>query len=358
MSTASARSRTTSSASPARAKSTSQMPSRNSCSSERAASSARRLLPTPGGPVSVTRRCSRRRSATWLSSSSRPTNDVESAGRLPRRLRSTGTAAIAGSCARIASWRRLQLEPRLEPQLVAEHAPRLLERLERVRLSAAAIERQHQLPPQALPEWVVRERRAKRRRELPMLSERQRNLELLLERVDAQRLESARLVAEPRRTGQTLQRRSAPEGQRRPNRVRRATNVAVAQRAARLREQLLEPHRVHARVPQCVPVGGADDRALAERGAKAGDVMMQRVARSGRKLLPPQAFDERVDVDHPALAERKHRQQRLTLRAAHLRERPARDNLEGAEKPDFQWRRASTTACRLHRRVSQARTRG
>ena len=66
--------------------------------------------------------------------------------------------------------------------------------------------------------------------------------------------------------------------------------------------------------------------------------MMQRVARSGRKLLPPQAFDERVDVDHPALAERKHRQQRLTLRAAHLRERPARDNLEGAEQPDFQWR--------------------
>jgi hypothetical protein len=85
-------------------------------------------------------------------------------------------------------------------------------------------------------------------------------------------------------------------------------------------------------------VGGVSRyRALAERGAKAGDVMMQRVARSGRKLVPPQAFDERVDVDHPALAERKHRQQRLTLRAAHLRERPARDNLEGAEKPDFQW---------------------
>ena len=97
-----------------------------------------------------------------------------------------------------------QLGPGLEPQLVAEHAPRLLERLERVRLAAAAIERQHQLPPQPLPEGVVRERRAQRRRELPMLSERERNLELLLERVDAQRLEPARLGAEPRRT------RSAP----------------------------------------------------------------------------------------------------------------------------------------------------
>ena len=97
-----------------------------------------------------------------------------------------------------------QLEPRLEPQLVGEHAPRLLERLERIRLAAAAIERQHQLAPQPLPERVLSERRLKRRDELPMLSERERNLELLFERVDVQRLQPACLVAEPRRT------RSAP----------------------------------------------------------------------------------------------------------------------------------------------------
>ena len=230
-----------------------------------------------------------------------------------------------------------QLGPRLEPQLVGEHAPRLLERLERVRLAAAAVERQHQLPPQPLAEGVVGERRAERRRELAMLAERERDLELLLERVDAQRLEPARLGAEPRRAGQPLQRRAAPERQRRRDRVRRGANVAVAQRGARLREQLLEPHRVHARVLQRVAVGGADDRALAERRAKAGDVMMQRVPRSGRELLPPQAVDERVDVDHPAPPQREHRQQRLALRAADVRERPARDNLERAEKPDFQW---------------------
>ena len=63
--------------------------------------------------------------------------------------------------------------------------------------------------------------------------------------------------------------------------------------------------------------------------------MVERVPRSGRELLAPQAVDERVDVDHPALPEREHRQQRLTLRAAHVRERPARENLERAEKPDL-----------------------
>ena len=63
--------------------------------------------------------------------------------------------------------------------------------------------------------------------------------------------------------------------------------------------------------------------------------MMERVPRSGRELLAPQAVDERVDVDHAAVPEREHRQQRLTLRAAHVRRRPARENLERAEKPDL-----------------------
>src|SRR5581483_546739 len=52
-----------------------------------------------------------------------------------------------------------KLRARLETELVVEHAPRLLERVERVRLTAAAVERQHQLAPQPLPEGIVRERR-------------------------------------------------------------------------------------------------------------------------------------------------------------------------------------------------------
>ena len=70
--------------------------------------------------------------------------------------------------------------------------------------------------------------------------------------------------------------------------------------------------------------------------------MMERVPRSGRELLAPQTVDEPVDVDHPALPERKHRQQSLTLRAAHVRKRSARENLERAEKPDLEQFAAST----------------
>ena len=64
--------------------------------------------------------------------------------------------------------------------------------------------------------------------------------------------------------------------------------------------------------------------------------MVERVPRSRRELLPPEGVDEAVDVDHPAVPERKHRQQRLALRAADVRDAPAREHLERAEQPDLQ----------------------
>ncbi len=223
-----------------------------------------------------------------------------------------------------------------ESELLAEHAPRLSEGLERIRLAAGAIERQHQLPPQPFSEQVPFERCAKRRHELPMLSERKRRLELLLERVDAQRLEPACLGAAPRRPAQALERRSAPEHQRRGDRIRRGRGVAVAQRGARVRQQLLEPRCVDTCVLQCISIGGADDRVLSERGTKAGDVMMERVPWSSRELLPPEAVDERVDVDHPFPPEREHCKQRLSLGAAHVRACPPGEDLERTKNPDFQ----------------------
>ena len=169
-----------------------------------------------------------------------------------------------------------------------------------------------------------------------MLSERERNLELLLERVHTQRLEPARLGVEPRRAGEALQGRTPPEVERRSNRVRRGPHVAVTQCAARLRQQLLEPHGIHMRVVQRIPIGRAGDRLLSQRGAKTRNVVVERIARGGRELLPPQAVDEYVDVDDATISEREHCQQGLPLRSAHVRNPSAREHLERAEKPDLQ----------------------
>ena len=64
--------------------------------------------------------------------------------------------------------------------------------------------------------------------------------------------------------------------------------------------------------------------------------MVERIPGCGRELFAPQAVDEPVDVDHSTLPEREHRQQRLALGAADVRSRPARENLERAEAPDFE----------------------
>ncbi len=129
-----------------------------------------------------------------------------------------------------------QLGAWLERHLLGEHAPGLAVSLERVGLAAAAIEREHQLPPQPLPERVLLERRSKRGDDLAMVSERERRLELLFERVDSKRLEPPRLGAEPGRVREPVQRRAAPELQRERDRLGRGDGIARAQCTTRLRE--------------------------------------------------------------------------------------------------------------------------
>ena len=159
-----------------------------------------------------------------------------------RRWRRGQVAAARRDCdrgdRRVMSEDRLlqppQLRPRLQPQLLLQHPPRLLKALERVRLPAAPVEREHQLRPQPLSERILLDGGTELRHDLAMLAERERRLELLLESIDSQRLQPPRLAAEPRRLGQPLQRRTAPEAERQRNGLRRAAGIALAQRNARL----------------------------------------------------------------------------------------------------------------------------
>jgi hypothetical protein len=154
-----------------------------------------------------------------------------------------------------------------------------VEDLQRIRLAAAAVQGQHQLPPQSLAIRVLVDGESQRREDLALLAERKRRLELFLECVDAQRLQPLRLGPEPGRVRQPLQRRPAPERQRHGDGGGARTRVAFAQRRARLPQRLLETQRVHPRVGERVSISGGADRALAERGAQPRHVMLQRVAR-------------------------------------------------------------------------------
>ena len=114
------------------------------------------------------------------------------------------------------------------------------------------------------------------------------------------------------------------------------SSVALAQSAARLREQLLEPHGVDGRVPQRVTVGRTDDRLLSERSAQSRDVVLHRVARRGRQLFAPEGVDQLVHRHDPAVAQRKHREEAMALAAAHADRTSTKPDLERPEQPDFQ----------------------
>ena len=49
----------------------------------------------------------------------------------------------------------LQARARVDPELLDEHAPPVLECLERLRLPARPVEREHQLLPEALAQRVL-----------------------------------------------------------------------------------------------------------------------------------------------------------------------------------------------------------
>ena len=120
------------------------------------------------------------------------------------------------------------------------------------------------------------------------------------------------------------------------NGLGRGTGIARPQCTTRLSEQLLESQRVDGRVGQRVSVGRRDDRVRPECSAKTSDVVLDGVARRGRQVVFPQRVDQRVDADDATAAKRKQRKQALALAAAHVRRPSAGENLERAEKPDFQ----------------------
>ena len=146
-----------------------------------------------------------------------------------------------------------------------------------------------------------------------MLAERERRLELLLERVDAQRLEPPRLAAEPRRVSEPLQRAGRATARAPRRRRPRPRAHRPRERGARLPEQLLEPQRVHARRGQRVAVGRRDDRLVPERGAQTRHVVLHGVPRRRGQILSPQSVDQLVDVTTRPLPKGEQREQRMRL---------------------------------------------
>ena len=87
----------------------------------------------------------------------------------------------------------LQAGARIDPELVDEHTPPRLVGLQRFRLAARAVEREHQLAAQPLAEGISRQERFQLGDEIGQRAEREIGLDPVLDRGDAKLLEASDL---------------------------------------------------------------------------------------------------------------------------------------------------------------------
>ena len=108
----------------------------------------------------------------------------------------------------------LQRAARLDPQVVDEEPAPLVVGRERVGLPARAVEREHELRPQPLAEWIRAQERFELRQDLAVAFQLELRVEQLLGRCEPQLLEPARLVLCERLELRVRERRPAPERER------------------------------------------------------------------------------------------------------------------------------------------------
>ena len=109
---------------------------------------------------------------------------------------------------------RTQLLARLEPELVHQHATRVLVGLERLRLSSGAVERQHQLRTEAFPQGLLSDEVLQLADQLARRPQFELGLDALFERSESRLLQAADLVAGERLECQVLEGGAPPERER------------------------------------------------------------------------------------------------------------------------------------------------
>ena len=133
---------------------------------------------------------------------------------------------------------------RFEAELLDQRGPRVLVGRERVGLAAGAVQGEHQQAAQALAQRMLADERLELGNGLGVAAERELDLEPLLERDEAQLLESGDLVAGEGLVAEVRQRRPTPEAERLAEHLRRLASVAVGEQPRARAEQILEPCRV------------------------------------------------------------------------------------------------------------------
>ena len=288
---------------------------------------ARRARDRPAG-----RRERRTRCARWAARSPTPSSPSTGTTR-PARSAPTISASSSAPRERCPGRRDARLVPqdlRLEPlelragldaELLDEPCARVLIRVERLRLPARAVERQHELAAERLAERVLANERLELAHDVTVPAELEIRLDPLLVRDESQLLEPADLgLREVART----RTRPAQEPRQSDERLLEQRTPLLGARPSRVPSRTLEPTRVDllGRDAQHVAGRARLEHVGAELPPEPRDRVLKRGRRRLRRLFAPDEVDEPVGRDHASRIEQQ--RPRAALAASDRRARPAR----------------------------------
>jgi hypothetical protein len=226
----------------------------------------------------------------------------------------------------------------LDPELRDKRLSRLLVHLERLRLAPGSVEREHQLPAEALAKAMLAHQELQLGDEIGVAAEREIDLDPLLDSRQAQFLEPVYLGLRKALVGEIAQRRSAPQRQGGLERYRRAAEIAFRARGACLVPQPLESIEVELFRLEVQHVAGrtCDQQLLrvavaAEELAQPGDVAVESGRGGPRGLFAPELLDQSVAGDDLVGVQEQKRQQRAALLSPELERTAVVAYLERAE---------------------------
>ena len=227
----------------------------------------------------------------------------------------------------------LQLRRRVESELVGKCEPRRAVDLERLCLTAAAIEGKHQLAAQPLAERVGGDERFQLPDEPRVAAERELGVEPLLESDDAQPIEPSSLAPGELLLVEVCERRTVPERQRLGDQIDTSCRVRVS----RVAEQALESVRIDVFGLDRQPVarGLRDENVAAERLTQRGDGVLERAVRGRRCALSPEVCHEPVGRNDLSRPQRERGKEGPLLAAGQCDRAVALARFERAEQADL-----------------------
>ncbi len=181
-------------------------------------------------------------------------------------------------------------------ELVDQRSPRALVHGERVRLSAGAIEREHQLRAQPLSERLLRDQLLELADELAVSAEREIGVDPVLERCQSKLPEAHDLGLCKRLPRQIGERRAAPERKRRAQAVRTGNRVTRRERGTSFVAEPSELEEVDALRLDREPVARRHglECAVRQELSQLGDVDLDRVPGCLGRILAPERVDQPI----------------------------------------------------------------